>query len=470
MLETSALHLLQRLQLYRIQLMSNLFTRAIVLKKYSPPIWQIHWLLMVGLFVANLATAVMAQPQVSSEPLSLENALQLAQQHSKALLAEDAATLAAQEMAINAGQLPDPMLQLSADNLPVNGPMAFSLTGEFVTRRSIGFSQTFTGDNKRRARANVFERKADKAQISKVLTLTELRQNTALAWFDVYYQQQMLTLLTRQQQEANLQVEAAEAAYRAGSGPQSDIFLARTTVADIQDRIYQVQARLENARTTLTRWVGDIANLSLGAPPNISESSLGTQHLTHQINAHPDIAVMRAEEAVAFAEAEVARQEKRADWTWSVMYSERGSDFSDLISIGVSVPLQWNQESRQDRVVAAKLAQADQVRAEREEMTREHIAETLRWLDTWKSNLVRLSDYETALIPLASQHTEAALAEYRGGKGELASVLDARKMEIATRIEKLRIEMETAALWATLEYLLSPDNALIPSSRVMEFK
>ncbi len=422
--------------------MSNLFIRAIVLKSYSPPIWRIHWLGFIALLTASFATAVMAQPQVSSEPLSLENAL----------------------------QLPDPMLELSVNNLPVNGPMAYSLTEDFMTSRNIGISQTYTREAKRDARAKVFERKADKAQITKALTLTEIRQNTAVAWFDVYYQQQMVLLLTREQQEASLQVQAAEAAYRGSTGPQSDIFLAKTTVAEIQDRIYQAQARLDNAKTTLARWVGNTDHTSLGIAPNISESSLDTQHLYHQVNEHPDIAVMRAEEAVAMAEAKAARQEKQSDWTWSVMYGERSSGFSDMISIGVSVPLQWNQENRQDRVVAAKLAQADQVRAEREEMTREHIAETARWLDTWKSNLVRLSDYETALIPLANQRTNAVVAEYRGGKGKLVAVLDARKMEIATRIEKLRIEMETAALWATLEYLILPEGAVIPSSRAMEFK
>jgi len=450
--------------------MSNLFTRAVVLKSYSPPIWRIHWLSFIALLTASFATAVMAQPQVSSEPLSLENALQLAEHRSQALLAQDAAAQASQELAIEAGQLPDPMLELSVNNLPVNGPMAYSLTEDFMTSRNIGISQTYTREAKRHARANVFERKADKAQITKKLTLTEIRQNTALAWFDVYYQQQMLELLTRQQQEASLQVQAAEAAYRGSTGPQSDIFLARSTVAEIQDRIYQAQARLDNAKTTLSRWVGDINNISLHAAPDITQSPLDTQHLYHQVSEHPDIAVLKAEEAVAMAEAKAARQEKQADWTWSVMYGERSSGFSDMISIGVSVPLQWNQENRQDRVVAAKLAQADQVRAEREEMTREHIAETERWLDTWKSNLVRLSDYEAALIPLAKQHTDAALAEYRGGKGELVTALDARKMEIATRIEKLRIEMETAALWATLEYLILPENAQIPTSRVMEFK
>ena len=450
--------------------MSNLFTRAVVLKSYSPPIWRIHWLSFIALLTASFATAVMAQPQVSSEPLTLENALQLAEHRSQALLAQDAAAQASQELAIEAGQLPDPMLELSVNNLPVNGPMAYSLTEDFMTSRNIGISQTYTREAKRHARANVFELKADKAQITKKLTLTEIRQNTALAWFDGYYQQQMVELLTREQQEASLQVEAAEAIYRAGTGPQSDIFLAKTTVAEIQDRIHQAQARLENAKTTLSRWVGDINNISLDAAPDITQSPLDTQHLYHQVSEHPDIAVMRAEEAVAMAEAKVARQEKQSDWTWSVMYGERSSGSSDMISIGVSVPLQWNQENRQDRVVAAELAQADQVRAEREEMTREHIAETARWLDTWKSNLVRLSDYEAALIPLSSQRTNAVLAEYRGGKGKLVAVLDARKMEIATRIEKLRIEMETAALWATLEYLILPDSAVIPSSRTMEFK
>ncbi|HCO01689.1 MAG TPA: TolC family protein, partial [Methylophaga sp.] len=123
---------------------------------------------------------------------------------------------------------------------------------------------------------------------------------------------QMVLLLTREQQEASLQVQAAEAAYRGSTGPQSDIFLAKTTVAEIQDRIYQAQARLDNAKTTLARWVGNTDHTSLGIAPNISESSLDTQHLYHQVNEHPDIAVMRAEEAVAMAEAKAARQEKQS--------------------------------------------------------------------------------------------------------------------------------------------------------------
>lgn len=455
--------------------MSSL-SRASVLKSHSPMRRRIYWTSLALLVAVSFATATIAQPQVTAQSLSLQNALQLAEQRSHALFAQDASARASEELAVRAGQLPDPILELSVDNLPVNGSMAFSPTEDFMTMRRIGISQTFTREDKRRARANVFERRVDKAQITKELTLTEIRQNTALAWLDSYYQHQMVALLIRQKHEASIQVQAAEAAYRANTGPQSDIFLAKTTVAEIQDRIHQVQTRLENAKTTLARWVGDITNISLDAAPDITQSPLDTRHLAHQISQHPDIAVMKAEEMIAEAEAEVARQERHVDWTWSVMYGERSSGFSDMISIGVSVPLQWNQENRQDRMVAAKLAKADQVRAEREEMIREHIAETERWLATWQSNLVRLNDYEASLIPLASQRTDAAVAEYRGGEGELVTVLDARKMEIATRIESLRIKMETAALWATLEYLTLPDDlavvhpdaVLIPQSPVLE--
>jgi outer membrane protein, heavy metal efflux system len=65
---------------------------------------------------------------------------------------------------------------------------------------------------------------------------------------------------------------------------------------------------------------------------------------------------------------------------------------------------------------------------------------------------------------LARERTQAALAAYRGGKLPLSSVLEARRMEIDTQVERLRIEMQTAALWTSLEYLLPDgDSAVVPT-------
>ena len=136
------------------------------------------------------------------------------------------------------------------------------------------------------------------------------------------------------------------------------------------------------------------------------------------------------------------------------MYSQRGSAYSNMVSINVSVPLQWDQTNRQDRELSARLALAEQMRAQREEITREHVTEARSWLQQWQGNRGRLAHYDSSLVPLAAERTQASIAAYRGGGGSLAGVLEARRMEIDTRMERLRLEMETAGLWAQLQYLI----------------
>ena len=157
------------------------------------------------------------------------------------------------------------------------------------------------------------------------------------------------------------------------------------------------------------------------------------------------------------------------------MFSQRGPAYSNMLSVTASIPLQLDPKHRQDREVAARLAVVEQLRAQREEATREHVAETLGWLQEWQGNRERLSNYDSTLIPLAAQRTQAATASYRGGVGLLGAVLEARRLEIDTRVDRLRLEMETAARWAQLEYLVpsehetpSPNPSAIPSTGAME--
>ena len=141
------------------------------------------------------------------------------------------------------------------------------------------------------------------------------------------------------------------------------------------------------------------------------------------------------------------------------MYSQRGPAYSNMVSLNVSVPLQWDRPSRQDRELAAKLALADELRAEREEATRAHVAEASAMLVEWQSDRARLGRYEDALIPLATERTRAAIAAYRGGGGTLAGVLDARRGEIDIRAEKIRLELEIARLWAQVNFLFPASDA-----------
>jgi outer membrane protein TolC len=408
----------------------------------------------LALLIGVLSLGAQAQ-----STLSLEQALRLAQDRSRQLPAHEFAAAAAREMSAAAGRLPDPTLKAGVNNLPVDGADRFSLTRDFMTMRSVAVMQELTRDDKRRARSARFDRDAELAAAGGVAALTDLRRDTAMAWLDTHYQERMRELLREQRTEAALQIEAAEAVYRSGRGAQADVFAARSAVAQIDDRLREIELQIASARTRLARWVGAAAELDLAAPPTLEAARLGTAGLDARLEHHPQVAVLARQEAAARAEVELAASAKRADWSVELMFSQRGSAYSNMMSLNVSVPLQWDQKNRQDRDLAARLALAEQVQAQREEATREHAAETRIWLLQWQSSRERLAHYDSALMPLANERSRAALAAYRGGGSPLAAVLEARRMEIDTRMERLRLEMAAAGLWARLEYLLPAEHS-----------
>ncbi|RST50986.1 TolC family protein [Variovorax sp. MHTC-1] len=403
---------------------------------------------------ATALCLALATLSAHAEPaLTLERAVELAQQRSRQLTAQDAAASASREMAVAAGQLPDPTLKAGIDNLPVNGADRLSLTRDFMTMRSIGVMQELTRADKRQARSARFEREAEAAEAGRAAALASLQRDTAAAWLERHYRERVRAILVAQRDEAGLQIEAADAAYRGGRGSQADAFAARMAVARIDDTIRQADRQIATAKTKLARWLGDDAHQALGAPPELSDLPLDERNLDARIANHPQIAMLARQEEVARAEAEVARSNKRSDWSVELMYSQRGSAYSNMVSLNVSIPLQVDPAKRQDRELAAKLALADQAHDQREEALRERLAEARSWLQEWQSNRDRLAHYDNTLIPLASERTRAAMAAYRGG-GLLGSVLEARRVEIDTRMERVRLEMETAGLWAQLNYLI----------------
>ena len=407
------------------------------------------------LAVLCLGAAALGVHAAADTPLSLDQALRLSEERSRQLVAQGSAASAAREMAVAAGQRPDPVLRAGINNLPINGPDRFSLTRDFMTMRSVGVMQELTRGDKLRARAARFDREAQVAEAGRELDLANLQRDTATAWLDRHYQERIRQVLVQQRDEARLQVQAADAAYRGGRGTQADAFAARSAVAQIEDRIAQAERQIAVATTQLARWVGPLAAAQpLAVPPDTTAVRLDLSNLESVLGHHPRIAVMARQEEVALAEAEVARTSRQADWSAEVMYSQRGPAYSNMVSLNVSVPLQWDRKNRQDRELAARLATVQRLAAEREEATRAHVAEALGLLKEWQSDRERLLRYDDALIPLASARVRAATVAYGGNTGTLSAALEARRSEIDVRVERLRLEMDAARLWAQLNYLV----------------
>ncbi|TMG95724.1 MAG: TolC family protein, partial [Betaproteobacteria bacterium] len=332
------------------------------------------------------------------------------------LVAQDYAIDASREMAVSAAQLPDPVAKLGISNLPVNGEDRFSLTRDFMTMRSVGVMQELTRTEKREARAERFEREAEKSAAEKSVTIAAIQRDTAIAWLDRYYAEAMMTVVAEQGRAAAAEIDAAEGAYRAGRGSLSDLLSARAALAALDDRASELGRKARAAKIALARWLGDGAEAPLAGRPPIDAIRLDPITLDGDLSHHPEIAVLARKEDIAAAEVRIAQSNKKPDWSVELMYSQRGPAYSNMISVGVSVPLQWDRTNRQDRELASKLAMLDQARAEREDMLRAHVAELRAMIAEWENDRERSGRYERELLPLASERTEAAVGAYRGAK------------------------------------------------------
>ena len=406
-----------------------------------------------ALFLVLASMLSFSPPLTAAEtPLTLTQAQRLALDRSRLLTAADLGVSAAREMAVAAGQLPDPVLKAGIDNLPLSGADRFSLGNDFMTMRRIGVMQELTGAEKRRLRAERYEREADKGLAEKDRAAAAIERDTALAWFELYYAEAMAALIAEQSAQAKLEIEAAEGAYRGGRGTQSEVLAARSALGFLDDRATDLNRRVRSARSQLARWTGAAAP-TLATPPATDSVRLDMDLLDTQLAHHPEIAVLSRQEDIAAAEARLAEANRRPDWSVEVAYQQRGPAYSNMLSVGVSLPLQWDRKNRQDRELSAKLAMTEQLKAEREDMLRTHIADTRSLFDEWQTNRQRQTRYRQDLLPLAEARNGAVLGAYRGGKATLADVLAARRNEIELRLQALQLASDTDRLWARLNFL-----------------
>lgn len=409
------------------------------------------------------ACALLVTLPTRARDLTLNEAQRLALQRSRQLAGADFAIDAARQMAVAAAQLPDPVIKAGVDNLPVSGADRFSVGGDFMTMRRIGVSQELTSADKRRLRAQAYAQQADREGAAKDVSAAAIERDTALAWLDAYFARRAADVIAAQVALARDAVDAAAGAYRAGRGTQADLLAAKSVVLEVQDRSSEAERRVQSAAIMLGRWTGIEAAPSASLP-DVDRIGLDRATLGSELAHHPDIAVLARQEAIAQTEAKLAEANRSADWSVEVAFQQRGSAYSNMVSVGISVPLQWDRKNRQDRELAAKLSATEQARAAREEALRGHEAEIRSMILEWESGRGRRARYDEELLPMAKERNAAALAAYRGAKATLAEVLAARRAETDLQLQRWQLEADIARLWAQLNFLFPTQGATMHSA------
>jgi cobalt-zinc-cadmium efflux system outer membrane protein len=390
-------------------------------------------------------TAALLSTLAQAAPLTLEQALDLAVQRSESTRAARAGARSAAESARVAGQLPDPTLQAGIDNLPVTGTGGFSTTSDSMTMKRIGISQEWLSSQKRAARQAaaeaVFAR--DDAQVQ--TAMADARLQTALAYVDAFYAKEALRLASLMTHHAHEELEASKARVSSATGSSQEIHALASARGMAEDESDEVRQQQSEAVVALQRWVGiPVDEL---APPVVVPPSTEAEFVSR----YPSLVAMRGDVAIAKQAATVTASERTPNWTWQVSYGQR-TGYSDMVSVGVSIPLAVAPAQRQDRETASKLALVEKAEADLAEATRVASAEYEALLGDVQRLQQRIDRYRASVVMPARQRIDAATAGYASNQLSLTTLFEARHAEADAERKLLALQRELAKAQVQLAY------------------
>lgn len=401
---------------------------------------------IVPLLVAALSAG-------AQEPLSLPEALKLAESRSTLLAGSDYAAQAARERGIAAAQLPDPVLKFGLDNVPINGPDQYSLTADFMTMRRVGVMQEISSSEKRDLRRQRGEVEAEREIAVREATRAGLRIDVALAWIDRYYAQKTADLWRVFAADVALQITTLQAGIANGRSNAPDLRAAEVVAAQTADQISAAEQQARMSAAVIARWLGPAATRPPGPAPDSTTLAFDPEDPT-VLGRLPQIAVLRQDSALAQTDLHLAEHARTPDWSVEVAYQQRGPAYSNMVSIGVAIPLPMFPQERQDRGISAGQAQVAQADAQLQDMQSQRRAELASNVEEWRSLRQRAQVLQRTLLPYASDRAAQALASYSGGNGTLAAVLEARRGSVDARMQVLLLERDATRAWAKLNFAL----------------
>jgi outer membrane protein TolC len=413
--------------------------------------------LVAKTFAEFLGIALLLVPiaafAVDGSPLTLEDAIAQALREAPQITASAAAFDAATAKAPSAGRLPDPELVAGVDNLPINTADRFSFTRDFMTMRRIGVMQSFPNRAKRRLESTYAQQEVLVAGAELRKTRFETARAASEAWIASAVAEESLARLRKLQPDVELQASAARSALASGRASSADALAAQAVGARLDDRILTLEQDAAMRRAELARWVADGAERPLAPIPTDLELGHSSETLIAGITEHAPLAPTVARIAAARTEVELARADKRPDWSAELNYAKRGPDFSDMVSLEFRVGLPLFATHRQNPVIAEKLAMVRAEEAERDADIRMQTAEIRAAFAEWRQGRARLNHYAGELLPLAGDRVRAAIAGYAAGRTDLAATIDALSEEIEVQLEYVDLKGARARVWTYLHFL-----------------
>lgn len=393
--------------------------------------------------------------RIFAAELTIEEAGQLGIRDDYTLQAISARSLSLSELSIAAEKLPDPKLKLGFANLPTD---TFNLGQEPMTQAVIGVQQMFPRGHTRSlnsARMNESVARNDaEAEDRREQILLAVREE----YIRIYLHRERQNIL---EQSIVIFADLAEITrdyYSNGRAHQHDVVQAQLELSKVKERLALIRQQEEEARARLAERIGADAYRELKPQwPQIVQPPPADQIITG-LAEHPRLRAWQHEIAKSKTSEEIARQAYKPGFAVELAYGGRsgqntnGTDRSDLLTVMMTMDIPLFTKNRQDRVLAASIADTSATEFVRDDVYRSMKARVEEYAKTLVREQERLGFYQDYLLPQAAFNAETAFEDYQDAVGDLTTLMRARIGEYELKLNHAALRADEIITRARLLY------------------
>lgn len=427
----------------------------------------------------NLSVSSVNAEQV----ISLNDAIEKAQNNDPWLHGNKLKQSAIQLKSIAAGTLPDPKVSLSLLNTPTD---TWDLDQEAMTQLKVGVSQMFPRGDSLAIKQSKLKVESHKFPLLREERKAKLKAQVSQLWLDAYLAQKTIELINNDKGLFEQMADVVKASYSTGVGKtrQQDVIRAQLELIQLEDRLSVQYQNFESLIAQLNEWLHSydesdsnyainfdeqaatfkVSNtlpvIRLNNAALLKELPFSRNKLAQALVNHPSLLVINLSQQAAKKDVDLANQQYKPQWGVNASYAYRddmpsGIDRADLFSVGVTFDVPLFTENRQDKEVAASIAQSEAIKTDKLLLTKMMISNIEKEVRQLKRLSERQTLYSTQLITQTHEQAEAALSAYTNDDGGFSEVVRARITELNTKISALNIDIDALKTVTRINYFFT---------------
>ncbi len=380
-------------------------------------------------FLTALLLFSISAKSETEEILTLQSALQIAEQSNPGLAYQQARQQAISQIASQVGSLPDPVISFNALNLPSN---SFDPAQENMTQFQGGISQSlpFFGKLALREQAAIHQSEAASHDVTE--QRNRLLREVKNSWWQLFYLQQAVKIIQINHQLLNQFVDIARTKYEVGEGLQQDVLLAQLELSTLMDKQMSLQAAVKTHSALLNSLLALPPNRVIKMPEQVDSQLpelLSEAQLFQLAQQHRALlAAQRTNIAQAESRIDLAKKDLLPDFNVGVFYGGRddtpeGKSRADFVSFKLSMTVPLYAEQKQQKAIAQRNSEAMQQRYQLEQQWNQTRAEISSAYHDFQQNKQQSLLFTQGIIPQARQTVASMLSGYQVNKVDFLNLL-----------------------------------------------